>query len=203
MIEEKRQIILDMGVPVQVKQTDGTLLHETKSLIGKATKQFFSEISLEYHRKGIFVPEVTVSNGVFVDNMVTNETYLVVATMPELIMSEVGSTIARLIECNSKVTIKGISETADQYGNITTEPVTKADLMPVHVEAITAELRQYDPGLHPNVQYRIYSPSIDLDVLDTVSLSVNGKTQKFKVEALDYISFQGIVLIDIASETRK
>jgi hypothetical protein len=201
--EEKRQIILSEGTDVEVFDSTGNLLFQTKALIGKATKQFMSEISLEYHRKAQFIPELDIPNGVTVRNTATGETYLAIANMVETYGGEKLSTILRLVETNATITVTGLAETADEYGNISTSQVTKAQDMPVHIESSNAELRQYQPGLHEKAEYLIYMPAIDIQLLDKVTVNAGGRILKLKVEHVDYLSFVGIAVLSVCTETRK
>lgn len=206
MKDAKKAIILQEGVPVEVKDISlaTPIVIETKALLGKATKQFFSEISLEYHRKGQFIPELNINNGMIVSNIVTDEHYLIMANYKEFFQNQHISTITRMIECNSVATIEGIQKTADDFGNIRKGTVIKVKDLQVHVEAVSAELIQYNPGLHEEVEYRIYATAInDINVLDKVILDINGIKKEFKIKSLDFISFRGIVIIGVSSETRK
>ena len=54
MIDVKREIILEEGVPVEIYDAEMNLLDETTALIRRATRQFFSEISLESHPRTVF-----------------------------------------------------------------------------------------------------------------------------------------------------
>lgn len=117
--DEKRQLILDEGVPVEVHDHIGTLLHTTKALIGKATRQSMSEVSHEAHRKAHFIPELNIRNGLIVTNTVTQDKYLTLANMVEVYGTELVSTISRMVETNSSITVTGYVETADENGDIT------------------------------------------------------------------------------------
>lgn len=200
--EDKRQIILDEGVPVDVYDYTGSLLGSTTALIGKATKQAMTEISLEYHRKAHFVPDFDIPNGLIVHNKITNEKYLAVANMVESYGNEVIAKISRLVESNALVTIKGFSETADENGDIFRGEVDKATNLPVHVLPVTAELKQYQPGLHSDAEYVIFCPEMDLDLLDMVDITKGTKKIPVKIVYVDILSFEGVVLINVCSETR-
>lgn len=203
MIEIKREIILEEGTPVEVKDATGTILHETTALIGKATKNGFPELSIEYHRLGQFVPEIDLSNGAIISNLVVNRAYLVMATFDEVIEAQKCATIARMVECNGEITISSMEETADEFGNVTKTPVSKVENLSVFVEAVRNRLEQKDPGLHASEEYKIYAPVFDVTVLDTVTLAINGRSTKFKVEGVDFASFRGVVIIELRTETRR
>lgn len=201
--EAKREIILSEGVPVDVLDYTGAVLFSTNALVGKATKQFFSEISLEYHRTAQFVPELDIRNGLIVNNKVTNEFYLVMAHLKEVVGSEHIATVTRLVECNARVRISSFGETADDDGNITKTEIVKADNLCVYVEKVRADLKQFKPGLYENVEYNIYAPAIsNVSVLDRVVLDMNGVSVPFKIESVDYTTFVGVMILGVCTETR-
>lgn len=199
---EKRQIILSEGQHVEVFDTHGHLLFQTKALLGKATKTAQTELSFESHRKMLFVPELNVPNGVTVKNISSQETFLSIATMVETYKGEKLSTSVRLVESNARATISGVEESADENGNVFTAPVIKADRRPIHIQPINAELKQYMMGLMPNVQYLIYISAIDLKLLDKVTVVASGRDLKVKILDIDYFSFPGLALLQVTSETR-
>jgi hypothetical protein len=201
--DEKREIILEEGTPINVHDVWGAHLYSTQALIGKANKQFMSEISLEYHRKAIVLPELSIPNGATVKNTVTEEDYLVLASMAELYKTEKLSTILRLVKTNATVTVSGLAETADPDGNVFTAPSIKLKDHPVNIEAVSSELRQYKPGLHENAEFLIFMPAIDLEVLDKVEVNAGGRIMKLKIESVDYLSFIGLAVVSVCSETRK
>lgn len=203
MKDVKRQIILDEGTPVELIDSTGAVVETTKALVGRATKTSQAEISLEAHRQGQFIPEVSVSNGHLVRNIPTDTYYLILASLDEVAQGEKIATITRMVECNSALTLERIEETADDNGNIKKATVTVADNLRVYVESGRAVLEQKMPGLQPDVEYRVYAPLLDVKLLDKISLLINGKSVPFKVDATDYISFEGVVIIDVRTETRK
>lgn len=202
MFEGKSELILDEGVPVTVTDIDGTLLHTTTALWGKATKQFFSEISFEYHRSAVFIPEIVIGNGMYVNNSATSEIGLILANMPEVVQGVVLSRIARMVETNNAINVDTLVETADKDGNVTVVPQDVVSNLRVYVERVSGALTQFKPGLVEMVDYRIYAPAFDLAVLDKLYINSNGNLVPMKVETLDYISFQGLVIITACTDTR-
>lgn len=200
--QEKRSLILSYGNAVEVYGSQGQLLHTTKALIGKATRTAMSEFAHEYHRKALFVPELDIPNGVIVADLTTKSKYIGVATLDEVYMSEKLSTILRLIECNGEVTITGLEETADENGDVITAPVVKVQNKPVHILPMSAELLQFMPGLHPNAEYIIYMSAAEVSLLDKVTVKSGGREVKLKIEYIDYLSFEGVALLHVCTETR-
>lgn len=203
MKDIKRQIILNEGTPVEVIDSTGVVIESTTALVGKANKVSYAEISLEAHRQGQFIPEVQVGNGNLVRSVVTDTFYLVLASMDEIVQAEKIATICRMLECNSGMTLERIEETADDNGNIKKSPVKVADNLRVYVESGKATIEQKNPGLHPEVEFRVYAPLIDIHLLDKITLNINGNQVPFKVDAVDYVSFAGVVIADVCTETRK
>lgn len=200
--EEKRQLILDEGVPVEVHDHTGALLYTTKALVGKATRQSMSEISHEAHRKAHFIPELDIRNGLIVTNLVTLDKYITLANMVEAYGNEVVTVISRMTETNAVITVTGLVETADENGDIFKGDVVKVADLPAFVEVITGELRQFQPGLHPNSEYVIYCSAMDFEALDKVVITKGSREIKVKVDYVDYLTYEGAVLLQVCSETR-
>lgn len=203
MIETKREIILEEGVPVEIFDKDMDLLNETIALIGKATRQFFSEISLESHRQGQFFPELDIRNGLIVRNGITNENYIVVANYPEVVEQQMCTTITRMIVCNSKLTVKRMVETADRFGNIKREFEEVYSDLSIYAETLESEVVQKDPGKALEVRYKIFAPGIEIKVEDQIQINVGGKEILFKLMGYDPLSFEGLTLLEVVSETRR
>lgn len=202
MLEEKRQIILDEGLSIQVLDHTGAVLANTKAIIGRASTQNF-EMRLEHYRRMQFLPDAGATNGCIVRVISTNEDYLILATMNEVIHNQHVAVSAIAVSCNAELRVEGIQEKADKRGNISKIPVVKAERLKSHVQLLTADLKQYDPGLHQDAEYRIYAPLFDIDILDQVTMYINGKSVKLKVVAVYYTQFDGIVTLEVKTETRK
>lgn len=203
MIETKREIILEEGVPVKVYKPNYEVVTETIALIGKATRQVFSEVSLESHRQGQFFPELPITNGLLVENLVTNEVYIIIANYPEVMEQQKCTTITRMILCNSNITVSGLVETADRFGNIKKEfkPIYK-DLA-VYVDTIDGDVEQTDAGKFPKKACKIYAPNIHLNIVDRLEVDVGGEKELFKIASSDPLKFRGITIIDAVTDTRR
>lgn len=199
--EEKRQIIMDEGSPVNVYDATGLLLYQTSALVGRATKQYMSDVSLESYRSGQFLPELAIENGLLVERLLTGETFLTIAGLPEVIGNEKTAYVSRMVVCNTEVKVESLEETADDNGNVFTAPVVKTQVKG-YVQPVTSELIQYKPGLYENAEYLLYVPYIELKNLDKVVLQINGRDESFKVETFDDVSFPGVAVVSICSETR-
>jgi len=198
----KQSLILTEGTPVEIMDHTGTILFKTKAIIGKVSSTTMSEINFEYSRKGLIIPNLDIRNGLILRKTVTGETFIIVAVFDEVINNTKQSTSIRLIQTNSWASIKGFTEIADDYGNIISDEVTKATKLPVHVSVANARLMQFKPGLKEIVEYRIYAPHCEAEILDRVGLMINGGELNFKVESVDLLTFPGLVLLDVRTETR-
>ncbi|SNS22147.1 hypothetical protein SAMN05446037_100688 [Anaerovirgula multivorans] len=202
MLETKREIIEDEGLPVTVFDGRNNELFSTTALVGKATRQFFSEISLESHRQGQFFPELQVKNGMIVRNNVTSEHYLVMANYPEVIEGALATTITRMISCNSKLKVFTIFESADTKGNITRSPVDKYSDIKVYIEFIGGGLEQKKHGQHYEMIYKVHAPYLELGNTDRLSIEINGSYKEFKLLSIDTTTFLGTSHITVSTETR-
>lgn len=203
MIETKRAIILEEGTFVSVHNHLNPMEdYETTALVGKSTKQFFSEVSLESHRQLQFIPEDIVENGYTVKNLITEDTYIIVAKYPEIIYNQKCATVTRAIVCNSKLHLSRLVETADKYGNI----IKKFDYvysgLDIYAEAIDSKVIAAKPGEFNEVRYTVFAPDIEVEITDRIEIEVRGKKVPFKLTGKDYTTFEGLTLLDLVSETR-
>ena len=203
MIEIKRDIIQEEGVPVSILNKDMDLIEDTVALIGRATKQFVGEISLESHRQGQFLPELDIRNGLIVRNEIANEDYIIVANYPEILERQKCVTIARMLVCNSKMTVRRLVEDADIHGNIKREFKDIYKDLSIYVEALGSEVKQTNPGKFPQMKCNIFAPDVVLDIEDQIQVEMGGGMAPFKLEGYDYLTFKGLTLIEVITETRR
>lgn len=203
MIEEKRAIIEEEGLPVTVYDPHNDIEFQTTALLGKATRQFFSEISLESHRQAQFLPELPIKNGLTVVNNITNEKYLIVASYNEIIDSMKCSTVVRMILCNTVMSVFTMTEDADERGNIKKVPMIKYSDVNVYAEALGGDLKEKSPGIQYESKFKVYSPNIKIDYTDSIALMLDGENVLFKLTGKDTLTFKGVAMIDIVSETRR
>jgi len=161
-----------------------------------------NSLSLEENRRGYFLPETNIDSGWIVFNNITNEYYLTVAVYPEVYNENVLSLVSHMFVCNAIVTISGFNEDWDDYGNKKTVPINKVENARCYLQHITAGLRQYDSGLHPDAQYIIYISKCDVQLLDTIELISEIQNIKMKIIDINNFSFPGISKIQVRTETR-
>lgn len=201
MIDEKREIILSEGVPVEVIDPAGTIT-PTLALVGRSSRQSNAIITLEAHRRGHFLPEINIDSGDHVHNTVTDERYLVIGLLRELIMNEVAASIAHMVLCNTKLTVSSLTETVNDRGDIVTENLVTVNGLDVFVQALNASLKQETPGMFVDAEYLISAPAVDINPLDRVVVESGVRQIPLKVVHLDYITYPGTVLIQACTETR-
>lgn len=203
MIDTKRDIILSEGSEVVVSQVTGVPV-TTLMLIGRATKQFNSAVSLEAHRRAQFLPEIDVRPGSIVDHTAFGEKYIVVGTMVEILQGMKACVAAHMFTCNAKIAVSGITETLTAKGDVKKEDTVKFTNLDCHAQASRAAMQQKDPGIFIENEYLIYAPATTpITSLDKLKLTANGMTIPLKVVDTDYFTYPGLVEIQVCSETRK
>lgn len=203
MVNEKERIIKKLGINAEVRYPDGST-KEVKCLIGRASTIFNSMLSLEAHRKGDFLIADNVGGGCIVTNSLTGETYLVVATYTATFKDIILSRLAHMLLCNAKITVKRDERIADDNGNVKTLPVDVVSDLDIYVKVVDQQMRQYEPGLHVDAEYIIFSPAINVEPLDKILLTgYDSKPIPLKIVSYDNLTYPGISCIQVKAETRK
>jgi hypothetical protein len=201
MIEEKRAIILSEGTPVEVVGTTGTAI-PTVALIGRSSRQSNAIITLEAHRRGHFLPEIAVTSGDYVNNLSTGEKYLVVGLLQELLLNEVAALVTHMVLCNSKMTVSSLTETVNERGDIVQSDVVTTNGLDCFVEALSSAMKEQNPGLFVDAEYRIFAASVDINTMDKVVLMAGARPIPLKVVHMDYLTYPGTVILHACTETR-
>ena len=122
--------------------------------------------------------------------------YLVTSVHPD---SASGESEFTAIEANSRVDVKRYTETVDEWGNIVRVWSDIALAVRAHGEAVTAALRQYDPGLLDSTRYVFLLPaSCGVALLDRIVW--NG--QNWQVNAIDLLSMPGLARVQCGEDVR-
>lgn len=181
------------GIPTEKK---------TKALVGRLNKNITNMRQLENYKEGIFLPDSGLDSGDFVYNHTLDENYVISGTHNESYKNETLSIVANLLKCNHLLTLKSLKKVADTRGNLKNglAPVLKG--LPCYVEKVTSELRQFDAGIHPDTEYRIYTTALDIKETDQIVLTVYGKEKTFKVTAPDYDTFPKMLVLEVCSDVR-
>lgn len=205
MINHKQQIVRKQGAPVILTAPDGTSI-EAVALVGRASKQFNNTVSLESHRKAQLLPSTKCDSGYLLTNKVTGEKHVCVSTYNEVLDNKVAVIVTHMLKCNGNVNVSSETSTADGKGNIKKVFTQKHKDVPVYAQKVTAELRLLDPGLLPDVSYVIYSPPINVELMDNVDIFIpelSTPVGSFKVAAVDKVVYPGAVMVQLKTETRK
>lgn len=100
---------------------------------------------------------------------------------------------------NATLAIQRYEETLDANNNIVRQWISVAEGVPAFGEAVTASLRQYDPGLLPNTRYLFQIPrSIGVQLLNRIVYNGN----PYQVDSIDDLMLLGLVRIQCSVDTR-
>lgn len=203
MVNEKERIIKKLGITCTIQYPDSTT-KESKFLVKRASTIFNSMLSLESHRKGDFIYTDNVTGGCVVKNNLSGETLLTVAMYPETFKDIMLAMVSHMLVINGSVTLNKEVKEADDYGNITTKPNNVVTDAPMYIEEVKHQLKQYELGLHPDVEYLIYAATFEVTELDKLQVVVEGSRKlNLKVLFRDYATYPGIVIIQACTDTRK
>ncbi len=201
MVNEKERIIKKMGIDCEILFPDGERA-ESKFLVRRATNQFSNMLAIESQRKGDFIHGDGVGGGCIVKNLVSDESYIVVATSKDTFKDMVLSTVCVMFVCNANLSAYTFDKKADEYGNITSERVEVLSGDLVYAQAVDQTLVQYAPGLHSETEFVIYCPYLNVDVLDTLILNNGLHVFNLKVITNHSSNYPGITVIEAKTEGR-
>lgn len=202
----KSVIVKKYGTPVEVHRYLGDLpirILETKAVLGRATRSNTNLKTSENQKEGIFLPRFEIDGGDFVINKVHGEDYVVVTTHQEYDGKDTLSIVANMMKCSYRMTLKGNTRVTDARGNLKSAFGEKYKDVPCYLEQISNELRQFEPGLNPDTEHRIYTTDLDIELTDQVVITEGRRELVLRVVALDYFSFPGLVVIEVAKDIRK
>lgn len=198
----KSKIILKYGTDLIVSRF-GEEERKTKALLGRGSRNNTNMKRLESQKEGIFLPDFDVRGGDFVINPNHNEMYVVSGAHKEYDGNFTLSVVVNLLKCNGSITVKENKRVADSRGNLKTVFEDKYTDLPVFLQEVTNELRQYEPGIHPDTEYRLYTTSIEIAEVDQVLVTVLGRTENMKVISKDYTTFPHMVVLEVNRDIRK
>lgn len=100
---------------------------------------------------------------------------------------------------NASLTHQRYQETVDEYGNIIQQWITLNASLPAFGQAVTAALRQADPGLLETTRYLFFvSKTAGVQVMDRLVLG----GENLQVDALDEIMLPGVARIQARQDVR-
>ena len=204
MFKEKHRIIKKEGSVVDIIRHDGSIIKDVCALIGRATKSFDNSITLESNRRGHFIStEYPLDNGFVCYDRKLDAYYLMVAVYHEILEGNLATYASHMLKTNSTITVYGYTEDADEDGNITKQKTLKYVDVKVFTRSRDLDLKRTEPGIREHNEYNIFAPNIQVNSLDHVVLSAGNLEYDFKVISADYISFSGLVILTLESETRR
>ena len=159
---------------------------------------------VESKKEGIFTPEFDIDGGdiVFDDN--TSESFVVSAVHSETDGNKTLSKVSTMMKCNSDLSVQGYIQTADDRGNLITEFADKYSDIPCFLEQISNELKQYDSGLHPETEFKIYtSAALKVEEIDKAQIDLQGNVEDFKIVAIDYMTFPNMLVLQVCRDVRE
>ncbi|MCY7861136.1 hypothetical protein [Bacillus haynesii] len=202
----KSTIIRKYGTSVEVQRyVEGSKVEsvETKALLGRAARSNVNLKVTESQKEGIFLSNFDIDAGDFVINESHREEYVVVTTHQEYDGDKTLSIVTNLMKCSHRLSLKGNIKTADSRGNVKTTFGEKYGDVPCYLEDISGDLRQYEPGINPETEHRIYTTALNIELTDQVSIRFGQRELKLKVVAVDYTSFPNLAVIEVSKDIRK
>lgn len=201
----KSTIIRKYGTSVCVDrliESEIAMISSTKALLGRASRNNNNMRTLNNQKEGIFLPDCDVQSGDFIRHVSRGDVFVVGGVHPEYEGDSILSKVCNLLVCHHTLTIRGTVRVADERGNLKTQFGDKYKDVPCYLEEVDDGLRQYEPGLHPDTEYRIYTAKLEIDDNDQLVINVLGKEEKFKVVARNYVTFPGLLVIEVKRDVR-
>lgn len=168
-----------------------------KVLLGRNTRNNVNMFKLTHQKEGIFLPESKVEIGDYVVNPSHREEYLVVGHHQEYDRNYLLSNLTGLMKCEHTLDVKRMEEYADERGNIKTRPVDAYKDVPCYLEYVSGNLRQMEPGLNSETEYKVYVT--DLHFKENDMLTIKGYNFEYHCTALalDYMSFPRLLVMEV------
>jgi hypothetical protein len=202
LLFHKSKLIQTTGSTVRVLKFATQVATDTKAVTGRSTRTNTNMIALESQKEGIFLPEISIDSGDFVIEAISNETFVVSGTMPEIVRDQKIATIAILLKCNNLLTVGDLVLAGDLRGNLSNQFNATHSDVPCYVRQVDNKLRQYDSGLHPDTEYEIFTTHLMLKETDKAFIMVNGVGEEYKVISKDYITFPNMLVMQACRDIR-
>lgn len=199
---ERAKLIQRHGVSVDVRPFNASTGTLTKALIGRASAQFNSLLSLEAHRKLHVLPDVDIKSGYLVTDTITGERFLATAEYLDMVENNVSVIAYHALVINCAISFQMEVSTADDNGNVTTL-LTDAPEIPAYIEINNMDLGQFKPGLFPEADYVVFCPFFDAGLLNRVLVKKGTQSFPVKVVGFDQLSFTGTTVLYVKTETRE
>jgi len=197
----KSTLIKRYGTTVEIHKYLGDKpkeIVETKALLGRSTRTNSNLRTFEHQKAAQFLPKTDVSNGDFVVNKIHDESYVVVGVHQEYDGNKTLAMVTNVLKCGHKLDLKGNVEVADSRGNLKVTFDYKYQNVPCYLEQITAQLRQYEPGLNTDTEHLVYTTDLKIELTDRLIIG----NSSFKVVDRDYTTFPGLVRVEVSEDKR-
>ena len=175
--------------------------YKTKAIISKHTSLSSTNSSQMLHSRRIYMENDTkIKTGVLLSDSIRR--YIVVGVYEEYLRGRVLDKVSHVLDCNCKYTNIKYKITTSDTGKITKTIEESIVDTYAHLSTTRDELIQYKPGLHKDTEYVMYSPVTEVVILDTLSIDFSDITLKLKVLTIDFITYPGLLLLELCNETR-
>ncbi|WP_151734129.1 hypothetical protein [Paenibacillus tengchongensis] len=201
------QFIKRYGIKVTLRRWEygqDAVTRTSHILIGRGRKKNTPMHLLQSLREGIFPADVDIDNGYFIEDAVRDETFMVCGMRPGYGKGGMISIAANLLLCNSRLELRRVQWTGDERGNLIFGFKQPEDWqLPCCIREVNHGLQQFDAGVLSETEYLVYTPRFFLMETDQIMLENGGKYQPYKVLFSDESAFPGMMVLQVARDTRK
>jgi hypothetical protein len=174
------------GVTTDVPQSYVSLKRASRGAINPGTREAYWE--------GLILAASELASGEVLQ--IGNDKYLALSTGIDPATGELSVLTAKT---NAALTHLRKEEAVDEFGNITETWTTHNADVPAFGVAVTATLRQQDPGLLESTKFTFQlAKSLGVQVMDRIVYS----GANYQVDAVDDIALPGIVRVQLSTDTR-
>lgn len=196
----KSTIIKRYGTDLELYKHDDDKLLEAipiRALLGRNTRNNVNMFKLSHQKEGIFLPDAPVVTGDYLFNKNHTEKYLIVGYHQEYDSNGTLSIVTGMMMCDHELSLEGVKKTADNRGNIKYVPYVKYENIACYLEYVGSDLRQSEPGLNPETEYRLYVADLNFLENEVVNLKGNKFDNKYTILTVDYVTHPGLAVLEI------
>lgn len=167
----------------------------SKASVKRSTKSSSNPGAREAYWEGTILSDSNLQSGEVIT--IGNNKYLVQSANHDPASEEIAFFAAK---SNATVQHERLENTVDDYGNLVQGWETKNENVPAFVQAVTAALRQFDPGLLEQTRYTIQvSKSLGVLMRDRF---VFEDDNNYEVVSIDSVGMAGLLKLQLAVDTR-
>lgn len=168
-----------------------------RAVIGRNTRNNVNMFKLTHQKEGIFLPDAPVAMGDYLYNKNHDEKYLIVGYHQEYDGNRTLSIVTGMMLCEHSLTLESTRKTADNRGNIKYVPYSKYEDIACYVEFVGSGLRQHNPGLDPETEYKVYIADLTFNENEVIKLKGMKFDNDYTIISVDYVSYTGIAVLEI------